>query len=259
MFSPQFAEYSSKEAFSPGRLKAPALLPERAESSGVSPSRGDEQDAAVEQFSTEGVITTLDAISGADTNSRSVALKLESEMAGKSLSGHETEALNAALDDWMRITHHVMDYQYVHDMNTYVHAVQTDERTRLTRQYNTIANDVMVKKHMYTMRERDALKLQSRVRILLHSMLFVSAFAFLYANRAFFGTAGWVMLGIMSFAFGVYIIMYLKMSMSRRYNDWDSLYFNDGDDIETETATDDLPGNQAKCEQVGSVPFGTVA
>eukprot|EP00873_Tetraselmis_striata_P041635 jgi/Tetstr1/461899/TSEL_006977.t1 len=118
-----------------------------------------------------------------------------------------------------------MDYQYVHDMNNYVKSVQTDERTRLDRQYNTIANDVMIKKHMYTMRERDALKLQSRVRILLHSMLFVSGFAFLYANRAFFGPAGWVVMGVASFAFGVYLIMYL---------------------------------NDAQCDQTGSVPYGTV-
>lgn len=259
MFSPQFADYSLTEAFSAG-AGAPPALPTRPKQV-QTPMRGAaaDADADVESFSTEGVVTTLNAIDGADTSTRSVALRLETEMTGKTLSGHEDAALVAALEDWMRITHHVMDYQYVHDMNSYVKAVQTDERTRLTRQYNTISNDVMIKKHMYTMRERDALKLQSRVRILMHTMLFVSAFAFLYANRAFFGIAGWVVMGIISFAFGIYLIMYLKVSSSRRYNDWDALYFNDGKDIETESSTDDLASVDAQCEQTGSVPFGTTS
>ena len=252
MFSSKFAEISLQDPIPQApRPKLPALVP-TASIPRLQPQRAH----GVETFTAEGVITTLDAINGADTSTRSVALKLESELAGKSLSGHEDVALNAALEDWMRITHHVMDYQYVHDMNSYVQAVQNDERTRLNRQYGTIANDVMVKKHMYTMRERDAMKLQSRVRMLMHTMLFVSAFAFLYASRAFFGAAGWFVLSVMSCAFGIYVIMYIKISGTRRYNDWDAMYFNDGEDIKSDTSVDDL-ANTGKCATTGSVPYTT--
>lgn len=35
------------------------------------------------------------------------------------------------------------------------------------------------------------------------------------------------------------------------------MYFNDGDEFETETSSDDL-ASDAQCDQTGSVPYGTV-
>lgn len=264
MFSSQFAEYSLAKDDPEGQGGGPMPMPGMPDKlrqmrtpmrGGEKGGGGGDKSKGTEPFATEGVIASLDAV---DTSERSVALRMESLIAGNTTGDHNATALSAALEDWMRITHHVMDYQYVHDMNSYVKAVQNDERTRLNQQYSSISNDVMIKKHMYIMRERDARKLQSRVRVILHSMLFVSGFSFLYANRAFFGAAGWILMGIGSFAFGIYLIMYLKISSTRRYNDWDALYFNDGEDIETESSTDDLLSAQT-CEQTGSVPFGTVA
>lgn len=259
MFSPQFADYSMNlEPFS--AISIPPGKKTRGGEDRPGEQNRQPADAAETQreaFTTESAEVTLDAVVGANTNDRSVALKLESILGGQvTASDHANDALQAALEDWMRITHHVMDYQYVHDMNSYVKAVQHDERTRLDRQFNTITNDVMIKKHMYMMRQRDADKLYSRVRILLHIMLFISAFAFLYANRAFFGPASWVIIGIMSFAFSIYVIMFIKINSSRRYDDWNKLYFNDDRDIDAEGSAEDLESIQ-QCEQTGNVPFAT--
>ena len=267
MFSPQFAEFpSSVEAFTAkGTPPAPPPPPPAGETGGergekkAAPAaeREGEEGGGEEPFATESAEVTLGAISGADTNDRSVALRLETLLDGQSTaSGFEGEAMEAALEDWMRITHHVMDYQYVHDMNSYVKAVQEDERTRLDRQFNTITNDVMIKKHMYMMRQRDSDKLRSRVRLLMHTMLFVSAFAFLYASRAFFGAFGWIVMGVISFAFGIYVIMFIKINSTRRYDDWGKHYWNDGRDVEAEGGAEDLSDN-AKCEQSGGIPFTT--
>ena len=225
-------------------------------------SRSGEGGSGREGFSAEQAShLTLDAVKGSNTGDRSVALKLEgllTDNSASSLQNHQAAALTAALEDWMRITHHVMDYQYVHDMNSYVKSVQEDERTRLDRQFNSITNDVMVKKNMYMMTQREADKMRSRTRVVLHTMLFVSCFAFLYANRGFFGTFGWVVMAAASFAFGVYVIMFVKTNGSRRYDDWDKMYFNDGKDIEAEGAGEDLAAPQ-QCEQSGGVPFATTS
>ena len=110
----------------------------------------------------------------APTTSKSIELKLE-EMIDQDQNVDDT--MNLALQDWLAITHHIMDYKYIGDLNTYVRDVQEDEKKRLGQQRDAIHNDIMITKRMYLMRQRNTDMLYSRVRILLHIMLFVSMVA----------------------------------------------------------------------------------
>lgn len=157
------------------------------------------------------------------------------------------DPLIITIEDWMRVTHHIMDYQYVFDMNSYVKNVQDDESERLNRQLDSVSNEVMVKKQMYMMRQRDTDKLRSRIRLLLHSMLFISFFAFLYANHAWFGAVGWALMSVASLVFAIYLILYIKLSSSRRYDDWDILYFNEEGKINAASTPTVDPNTPQNC------------
>ncbi len=186
-----------------------------------------------------------------------MSLRLKDLLAGsKGGVGFYDTAMVMAIEDWMRITHQVMDYQYVNDINNYVKTVQDEERHRLTTQFNSINNDVMKTKIVYTHTQRDAMMLYSRIRVLLHSILFVSTFAFLYANRLFFGVSAYVLMAVVSVAFGIYILMHLKISASRSYDDYDRVRFND-EAISAATAAvpeaKDAAGGQCQNPSLGAL------
>lgn len=168
---------------------------------------------------TRAVSTSADAVDG-------LTVLTEQMITGASTNTSDS-LLKAAITDWMTITHKVMDYQYVNDINNYVKTVQEEERDRLNSQFHSITNDVMITKTVYTHTQRDAMLLYSRIRVLLHTILFVSVFAFLYANRFYMGVLAYGLLVLVSVAFGVYVIMHIKLSNSRSYDDWDRMRFND--------------------------------
>eukprot|EP00873_Tetraselmis_striata_P041636 jgi/Tetstr1/461900/TSEL_006978.t1 len=104
MFSSHFADYSLAEPFAAPApaAGAPPTLPSWRKhlQQQATPMRGGgDDDEVAEPFSAEGVIATLGAIDQADTSTRSVALRLETKMMGKTLTGHEDTALNASLED----------------------------------------------------------------------------------------------------------------------------------------------------------------
>ena len=255
MFAVDFAPFSSTNELdneTPRRLVPPPPLG-RHIAQPASPPRCD-RDA--EHFAGEGTAPSdlaVTATGDQDTTSQTTFLKLAGYM-DTSQPGYTTsQAIAYAIEDWMRITHKVMDYQYVNDINTYVKTVQEEERDRLTTQYHSITNDVMKTKTVYTHTQRDAMMLYSRIRVILHSMLFISAFAFLYANRTFFGAAAYIMLIILCVSFGIYIIMHVKISGSRSYDDWDRVRFNDEAVAATALAppvTGDAAGGQCQSASV---------
>nr|WRJ69484.1 hypothetical protein TetV2_00035 [Oceanusvirus sp.] len=187
----------------------------------------------------------------APTTSKSIELTLE-DLIDKEVNVDDT--MNRALHDWLTVTHHIMDYKYIGDLNTYVRDVQEDEKKRLGQQRDSIHNDIMITKRMYLMRQRNAEMLYSRVRILLHIMLFVSLVAVTYMNRGIFGYAALPLLAIMSFAFAIYVIMYIKVSGSRRYDDWNKMYWNGGEEIVTEDGGDSDALADGQCSE-GSVSW----
>ncbi|AUF82470.1 hypothetical protein TetV_378 [Tetraselmis virus 1] len=190
------------------------------------------------------------------TTKKAVELRLLSELdGGTSLSA--TDSMNAMLDDWLTITHHIMDYKYINDLNHYIKNVQDDESKRLGKQENSIRNDILITKKMYLMRQANADMLYSRIRILLHAMLFVSAIAFLYMNSGMLGSAATAIMVVLCVAFAIYILMYIKVSSSRRYDDWSKLYWNTGDNIVTEESeeNDVLSSGSCVSDTGGDVPY----
>jgi hypothetical protein len=167
---------------------------------------------------------------------------------------YNDQSMITALETWLAITHNVMDYKYIGDLNTYVRDVQEDEKKRLGKQRDTIHNDIMITKRMYLMRQRNTDMLYSRVRVILHCMLFVSIVALAYMNRAILGAAAIPVIVLMALAFSIYIIMYIKVSSSRRYDDWNKLYWNSGNDSVSEDGGDADLLAAAQCSE-GSVGF----
>lgn len=258
MFGVDFAPFSSDG--SPGSLalkdhQQPPLAP-RFEAAASLPRS---ERMTVESFTTPQPLTntTTTALGGTNTSGgMSVSLKLADYLKGTKGAGFYDTAMVMAIEDWMRITHQVMDYQYVNDINNYVKTVQDEERNRLTTQFHSINNDVMKTKIVYTHTQRDAMMLHSRIRVLLHSILFVSVFAFLYANRLFLGAFAYVLIAAVSVAFGIYILMHLKISASRSYDDYDRVRFND-EAINAATAATpeakDAAGGQCQNPSLGAL------
>lgn len=260
MFGVDFAPFSSDG--SPGYLvpkdhQQPPLAPRFAAASSLPRS----ERGTVEGFTTtaqqQPTITLTDALGSANTALGSTtSLKLTDILKGTKGEGFYDSAMVMAIEDWMRITHQVMDYQYVNDINNYVKTVQDEERNRLTTQFQSINNDVMKTKIVYTHTQRDAMMLYSRIRVLLHSIMFVSVFAFLYANRLFFGSIAYVLIAAVSVAFGIYILMHLKISASRSYDDYDRVRFND-EAISAATAATpedkDAAGSQCQNPSLGAM------
>ena len=151
---------------------------------------------------------------------------------GTNNSDFHDQALKLALHDWMVITQHIMNYKYIRDMNDYVRNMQSDEKRALTKQRDAIQNDIMITKHMFLMRQRNADMLYSRVRVILHAMLFVSATALIYMNLGWLGAAGPPLMLLLLVAFGVYVVMFVKLSSARRYDDWSKLYWTGGKAVE---------------------------
>ena len=259
MFGVDFAPFSSDG--SPGYIapkdhQQPPLAPRFASASSLPRS----ERATVEGFTPpaqQPTNTLTSALESTNTAAgMAVSLKLTDILKGNKDSTFYDNAVVMAIEDWMRITHQVMDYQYVNDINNYVKTVQDEERNRLTTQFHSINNDVMKTKIVYTHTQRDAMMLYSRIRVILHSILFVSVFAFLYANRVFLGSMAYVLIAAVSVAFGVYILMHMKISASRSYDDYDRVRFND-EAISAATAATpeakDAAGGQCQNPSLGAM------
>jgi hypothetical protein len=214
------------------------------------------EDARIEAFAAQNG-TLHEYLKNSSTISKSIELAMLTLIdSATDNSAFQEHALKLALHDWLVVTQHIMNYKYIRDMNDYVRNMQSDEKRVLTKQRDAIQNDIMITKHMFMMRQRNADMLYSRVRVLLHGMLFVSALAFLYMNLGWLGAAGPPLIVLFIVAFSVYVIMYFKLSSARRYDDWSKLYWNGGKAVdETPSPPVDPDANStAQCGN-GNVAF----
>lgn len=228
------APFSESPAAAPPRKKEPA-----ARQAAKPPPEGELRETFVTNMS--------EYMGGHQSTAKAIELKLTSVVDAGTTSSRN-DALNTAMQDWITVTHHVMDYKYINDVNNYVLNVQNEENKRLTGEKDGMHNDIMITKRMFLMRKANSEKLYSRVRMVLHTMLFVSLMAFIYMNQVLIGGGlAMFLMAVIAFAFAIYVIMYIKTSSSKRYDDWSKFYWNSGDDIETEEGDEEVELGGGTC------------
>lgn len=206
-----------------------------------------------EKFSVETskrLVDFLNQHSGSQNN-RNMVLKMESLLSGGNISGnYHKQAMIYAIEDWLRITHQIVDYQYINDMNNYVKRVQTDEMNRLGDQYDIINNDVLKTKYSNGMQKSESDKYVSWIGFLMNTMLFVAVAAFLTANSSYFGTGGNIILVVLGICYVIYAMVYMKITSSRRKTDFNKFYFDDSKDF-VQHFSDAEKQNAESCEDSG--------
>ena len=202
-------------------------------------------------------------LSSHDTSKKQFVFDIETVLKGVSTpdSNYPLLVMNASIADWMRLTHQVMDYAYIGDMNQYVADVQGQEETRILRQRHAVANELLIKKRLYLMRQRDSARLMANVRVMMHCTLFVCLIAYMAFNIDWFGAYSYVAMGCATAAFLTYLVVYHVVNRTRRYDDWDKYYWRAGLAVETPgvVVSPNLLGDKAgECSGTGSlVPFAS--
>lgn len=137
------------------------------------------------------------------------------------------DLLATMIKEALKHIHLAMNYSEISKLNSYVENIQNQEKSRILETHESMANNLMLTQQMYLMQTRETDRLSSRVRVILFTMLAVSVvFAILpYAQTGL----GVFLLVVVVLVYLVSIILYVRSSSLRRYDDWNKIYW--GNDI----------------------------
>lgn len=132
--------------------------------------------------------------------------------------------LAAKIEDALIKIHRAMNYTEIEKLNIYVQDIQDQEKRRIHDTHETMANSLMVTQRLYLMNNREVDKLTSRIRVMLYTILVVCvAFALMPFSSS---APGMTLLIVIGLVYVIGILVYIRASGVRRYDDWNKIYWN---------------------------------
>jgi hypothetical protein len=135
-----------------------------------------------------------------------------------------TSSLAAMIEDALIKVHRAMNYTEIEKLNMYVKDVQDQEKRRIHDTHETMANSLMVTQRLYLMNNREVDKLTSRIRVMLYTILTV---CIIFAIMPYSSSApGMTLMIVIGLSYLIGILIYIRGSGVRRYDDWNKIYWN---------------------------------
>ena len=216
-------------------------------------------DPDTDSGSADAILKALDDVYAGNPAAVAVPLNLTTVDATLPLDGSDMAAyLSAVIQDWLNVSHRVMDYKEIENLNDYIEDVQLQEGRRLGHTHDSMTNNMLVAKQMYLMQLRASRRLQSHVRMLMYTFLYVCA---VFALAPHIGESALAKVGavLATAAYGTALVLFVKINSTRRMDDWDKQYWRSGELDKGVTAVTSAAaaaaGTAGACSAAGGVPF----
>lgn len=154
---------------------------------------------------------------------------------------------NVVINDWMKASHDLMNYSWIETVNTSVLSAQKAEIAATNKSISEVGNHIMKAKYMNLMTRRDTEMLAAKTRLVRRTMVAISISAIVVNARSL---GGWRMpiMAVVALSYMVYALLSIKLARARRYDDYSTIYFNEGavSTAKTAAATNES-GNGQSC------------